>query len=144
MESAAHSLSHLRDISLPEIPGLWPLTPGLWLLCILLLLPLFNQANTRMRQYRCNAYRRIGVQLLKNATSIDDLQIVLKRVALVAYPRHIVASLYGPGWFEFLENTAHDVSLSEIQSYPAKSPIPQHLRKEATRWIRHHQSEGTH
>ncbi len=142
METEAHNLSRLRDIALPDPPGIWPPAPALSCLLALLLLPLLALACNRIRKYHRNAYRRAGLKLLQDASSIDDLQIVLKRVALAAFPRARVAPLHGPDWHDFLQATCPGVRLSELQGTATGQAIPEPLRQQATRWIRHHQNKG--
>lgn len=141
-KTEAHSLSRLCDITLPDPPDIWPLAPGLILLCILLLLPLLALSVKSIQRYRLNAYRRTGLQLLQGASSIDELQVALKRVALVAFPRPQVAPLYDTDWIHFLQSTCQGVHFTELKTNTSATPISDELRQQATRWIRYHKVPG--
>jgi hypothetical protein len=142
MEQEAHSLSSLRDIALPDPPSLWPLTPGMCLLLVLILLPLIALTLHRIQEYRKNAYRRAGLKQLQSIRSIDELQVLLKRVALTAFPRPKVAPLHGKAWCQFLETTCSQVSFSKLLVPTPDTVITEPVRKQAARWIRHHKTEG--
>ena len=52
----------------------------------------------RRQARKRDAYRRAGLALLDGVSTVHDVSVVLKRVALAAYPREQVASLYGEDW----------------------------------------------
>ena len=144
-EPEAHSLSRLCDITLPDPPEIWPMAPGFILLCIVLLTPLVALNVQKIQRYRKNAYRRAGLQILLEANSIDDLQIVLKRVALISFSRPIVAPLHGAEWIRFLHSTCPGVHFAELEkSSRTTAPISDKLRQQARHWIRFHKKEGGH
>ena len=108
------SLSNLRDIVEPAAITLWPPAPGLVLLCTLVLLWVAVTVLLWWRHWQRNAYRRaalhdltaIGRQVRSPQTrtaGIRQLSLLLKRVALAAYPRAEVASLTGNKWLGFLD-----------------------------------------
>lgn len=108
------SLSNLRDIVEPAAITWWPPASGLVLLCILFLLWTTVAALLWWRNRQRNAYRRaalhdltaIGEQVRSPQTrtaGIRQLSVLLKRVALAAYPRAEVASLTGNKWIAFLD-----------------------------------------
>jgi hypothetical protein len=108
------SLSNLRDIVEPAGITWWPPAPGVVLLAVLILLWTAVAALLWWRNRQRNAYRRaalhdlaaIGVRLRSPQTRTDgirQLSVLLKRVALAAYPRADVASLTGNKWIAFLD-----------------------------------------
>lgn len=136
VSETSSSLNNLRDIALPEAPGLWPFAPGLWaciglasLLGIALVWRVWNH-------WRRNRYRRAGLLLLANASTNYEVSVLLKRVALAVYPREHVAALHGDAWTTFLGFEAGAFAT------PETSPSAE-LLKQAAHWIRSHQPEGT-
>ena len=138
MPQDAASLQNLRDIVVPEPPPLWPPAPGVWVLSvialalIIALLLLWRRARAR------NAYRRVGLALLETASTVRDVNVVLKRVALAAWPRPEVAPLYGDDWVSFLDGSCARTRFSTLaQGDDVGEPKPE-LRRMARRWIQHH------
>ena len=138
MNNEQYSLSNLRDIVIPDGPGLWPLAPGAWVvLCIitvLVLIILWQWISSRKR----NAYRRAGMALLGNAKTVHDISVLLKRVALAVFPREQVASLYGNDWVDFLKQTCPESRFSEKDIADSDTEANIELIKQAGFWIRHH------
>jgi Domain of unknown function (DUF4381) len=98
-------LSNLRDIVVPPDVPLWPPAPGWWILaagCVAAGAILIAMAVARYRQ---NAYRRQALLELERVEACD-ISTVLKRAALVAWPRAQVASLSGEEWRAFLDRSA--------------------------------------
>ena len=111
-------LALLNDIVRPE-PVPW--TPqtigwvivGAWLLSVLALF-----GWNRYRHWKKNRYRREALAMLGTiaaqtdedpAIAAQQVATLLKRTALVAYPRAEVAGLYGVKWATFLcESAGHD------------------------------------
>ncbi len=112
MTSDPYSLNNLRDIVIPDPPPLWPFATGLWIAIGVVALSIGLIIWRLMIVRRRNAYRRAGLQLLSTATSARDVSVIMKRVALAAFPRERVASLYGDDWVEFLQETCPSVSFA--------------------------------
>lgn len=133
-----YSLSNLRDIVIPDAPAIWPLAPGLWLalgmVALTLFLIIWQWRAARMR----NAYRKAGLLLLSEAKTVHDVSVVMKRVALAAFPREQVASLYGEDWAAFLQETCPRTSFHEIAEIDENADSLQNLMQLAGTWIRHH------
>ena len=97
------------------------------------------------RRWRADAYRRAALAAI--AAAGDDpaaIADILRRAALAAWPRERVASLTGPDWLAFLENTGGDFSGAagaELIAAPyrsgAASASPA-LRTAAEQWLRRH------
>jgi len=108
------SLDRLVDIvPAPPAPW-WPPAPGWFLVGAALLLGIMARAVQFVRFWRANAYRRAAFRELGELVAASEadpsrwseLPPLLKRVALVAYPRAMVAELSGDAWLQFLEETA--------------------------------------
>ena len=138
MNNEQYSLSNLRDIVIPDGPGFWPLAPGAWVvLCIiaaLVLIILWQWVSS----YKRNAYRRAGLALLDNAKTVHDISVLLKRVALAAFPREQVASLYGKSWVDFLNQTCSACNFTEEDMSNPDMQGGQRLLKSSKNWIKQH------
>jgi hypothetical protein len=119
MKDDPADLSRLADIVAPPPVSWWPLAPGWWILGAALLAAAALLAFFAVRRYQRNAYRRAALSELAVIGTVADpaaVSAVLKRAALVAYPRREVARLTGPAWLAFLDRTA---TTSDFTSGPA-------------------------
>lgn len=109
-------LNALRDIHEPPAPGLWPPAPGWWLLTALLIAALAALFLHLRRRYRRARPVRAGLAELDRwiadarsggdpAAHAERLAALLRRVALIRYPRSEVAALTGEAWLQFLDRT---------------------------------------
>lgn len=123
---AANELSQLRDIVLPEPVGWWPLAPGWYLVLLIMTLSLIFTARYVIRYYKNSLSKRHALRLLKDyhaqyLHSHNDqlasarLSELLKRVALVYYPRTDVAGLKGDAWVDFLNKTGQDIDFTALR-----------------------------
>ena len=107
-------LAQLRDIHLPEPVGWWPPAPGWWLVAIAGLVLVLLAARYIHRwlgrgRFRREARHELRV-LAENRSGVDDrllieqLNILLRKVAIEAYGREQVAPLVGRRWLEFLNS----------------------------------------
>lgn len=112
-------LAQLRDIHVPELPAWWPPAPGWWILAALVLAAVAAALWAWRRHYQQRAYRRQAVQELEQAWAelvadadasryAQGLNRILRRTALVAYPREQVAALTGVEWQGFLDASSPD------------------------------------
>jgi len=136
--SDAYSLSDLNGIALPAEPGIWPLTQGMWILLVIALSAIGVTAWILYSRWRRNAYRRAGLVLLPDVRTIQELSILLKRVALAAYPRELVASLHSRDWLVFLNETGPAVDLEDLVTGEPESEAPEGLKDSARNWITSH------
>lgn len=136
-------LDLLEQIPEPQPVSMLPQTQGwLWLGLILLILLVWT-GRLLIRRWRSNAYRREALREIASAKN-DPARIaeILRRTALMAYPRGQVAGLYGEEWISFLNRTGTGFSedaaraLAAIPYKPAASPAD--LEPAAIRWIRTH------
>ncbi len=116
------SALQLRDIHLPAEPGWWPPAPGWWLLAVLLLVLLVWTARFVLRRYRLYRQRQQLLAMLDALTqqpgdvtpkAISELSILLRRLALMRFPRQQVAALTGHEWLRFLDNSGGDGQFSD-------------------------------
>lgn len=133
-----HSLDRLRDIVVPEAPPIWPPAPEFWLLLFTLLFAVFIVVFQWRRARRANAYRRAGLALLPGADTVHEISVILKRVALAAFPREQVASLYGDEWLAFLRATGGRHDFQPLIELAPDTPADRATKRLAATWIRHH------
>ena len=138
MNSERYSLSNLRDIVLPDTPGFWPPAPGVWIVLGILAAVLIIMCWKWFSFRKHNLYRKAGLALMGNVKTVYDLSVLLKRVALAAFPREQVASLYGKDWVDFLNQTCPECSFSEeVMKNPGNEVGPR-LLKISHSWIKNH------
>jgi hypothetical protein len=111
------SLENLHDIVVPEAVGWWPVAPGWYVLALLVITVVVWFGFRRLRRWRRNAYRREALKALAaleadgipvgtESAVLAQAAILLRRVALSAYPRRQVATLVGERWLAFLDETS--------------------------------------
>lgn len=149
------ALDNLRDIHLPDPVSWWPLAPGWYGLAFTILLFLIYAVFTLMRRSKQRRAKTQAFLLLaeyeqqyRQHPEIREISArvsaLLKRVALVYFPREQVAGLYGKSWIEFLNNTSTDIDFSVLSDclsvlpyrddVPAADLLP--LFKSAKAWIK--------
>lgn len=108
-ETDPGSLDRLHDIVVPVPVSWWPPAPGWYVVAGIGAAVFAAFAMAAFSQYRRNRYRREALRELaripRDADSLPALGELLKRVALVAFPRERVASLTGDAWLQFLNET---------------------------------------
>lgn len=117
------SLSGLEDIVLPSPPPFWPPASGVWILLVILLVGAAAAICYWYTRRKENSYRRAGLVLLAAADSLYEVDIVLKRVSLAAFPRETVASLYGQQWTEFLDGTCSHCNFGSLTGSEGQVPL---------------------
>ena len=111
--SVGNPLDQLADIHLPDPVSIWPLALGWWLLLALILIALTIALLLRARHQR-NAYRRQALaeleqsyaQLTRHQSTsqyLQELNALLKRVALSCYGKGFNSSLKGQAWLQWLD-----------------------------------------
>ena len=135
----ANALAQLHDIHQPLPIGWWPLAPGWYVLVFLLVvffvsvvfLGLRYHYHTRAKRQALRVLQRYEEEYLQQPNSqltASRLSELLKRVALVYYPRTQVASLQGRAWIEFLNETGGDSDFNTVRELliemPYKPPEP--------------------
>jgi hypothetical protein len=108
MNADPGSLENLHDLVMPVPVPWWPPAPGWFIVSAVLVMVLGWWLIRAIQQWQSNSYRREALVLLgKIDGSGAELPILIKRVALSAYPRERVASLTGEEWLAFLDQTGH-------------------------------------
>ena len=106
----------LIDIPLPQAVSLWPATWISRIVIILLILGLIGAAIRFTRRWHTNRYRRAALAELEGivhspavekdpVSTIDNLALLVRRTALVAFPRERIAPLSGAAWLDFLDHS---------------------------------------
>ncbi|WP_193164049.1 DUF4381 domain-containing protein [Microbulbifer hainanensis] len=107
-------LAQLHDIHEPAPVGWWPPAPGWWALAALLLGIIFAGVlwiRRRQRRRAQNRYRVEAVRLLQlidteHAGAPQEINEILKRVAVITFGRTECGNLTGRRWLEFLNASA--------------------------------------
>lgn len=151
-------LAQLRPLHLPDQIGWWPPAPGWWLLAGLAAVVLAGAIWLAWRRLRCNRYRRAARRELKaaylrcRATPAGDSAFaaeaarILRRAALVHYPRHEVAALCAEQWLDFLDRSAGigvfregpGRALADAPYDPGVRPDAGALHDACQLWLRRH------
>lgn len=146
------SLDRLQDIVPgPDVP-FWPPAPAWYFVLAAVVIQLLMLSIRGAVAYRAGAYRRQALRELSELGMGDcwELSVLMKRVALVAYPREKVASLTGKAWVNFLTETVRDVSFATEGQSPLEvaavrsneqacsADLWLKLLRDADRWIRLH------
>lgn len=131
---------------LPQTPGWWVVSG--WLFGVMVLGVWWLRLQRRRNRYRRDALaelRAIEAQSeLSPQESAQHIAALIKRTALIAWPRKDIASLYGADWARFLTNSANDDSqvAGAAESLAAAASRPDadgtKLAAPARRWIRRH------
>ncbi len=138
-------LDMLKPIPEPAPISMWPATQA-WIWLGLALLVLLGWAGWRIhRHWTANAYRRAALVELK-AAGDDPVAIaaILRRAALVAYPRRQVAGLVGAEWLSFLDRTggkgafSSDLGAVLISAPYRPQPASPALAAVARDWLKSH------
>jgi hypothetical protein len=142
-------LDRLAEPLEPAPVSMAPQTAGWTVLTVVLALVLAWLAWRWVQRWRANAYRRAALAEL-DAAGDDPAAVadILRRTALVAWPRDRVASLSGADWLRFLDATGGGGFLdgpgAALASAPYRSdaaaPAPG-LGALAARWVRRHRVE---
>jgi len=139
----------LEDVPEPPEIALTPQTPGWIVVGILALVSVVLALRWVWRRRRANAYRRAALEALD--VSQDDpvaIASILRRAALVAYPRSEVAALDGDRWLAFLDGTYPGSgfvngpgSVIATAPYRPERASPE-ARRVASEWVRKHKVSG--
>jgi len=155
-------LAQLRDIHEPAAVAWWPPAPGWWLLALLIIVLVALALYWAVQSWRAAAYRRHARNELRLAYThwrqdaestryLEQLNEILKRTALVSFPRADIASLSGESWCAFLDRQGNGVSggfqgsaLESLYS-PGLAPSDaelEDLHQLALAWIIRHRGES--
>lgn len=108
------ALDALRDLHFPEAVSYWPLAPGYYLLILIFLFlawltfSFLKKPKTNFKRQALlilEACERSYLNQRDDQKTARELSALLKRVALLYFPRKEVASLSGEAWIDFLSST---------------------------------------
>lgn len=127
-------LAQLRDIHLPEPVSWWPLAPGWYVLMLLILLIMMIITYLVYKRHVNGLAKNKALELLKTYKDHYDkdrnaqvasarVSELLRRVALVYYPRAQVAGLHGDDWVEFLNKTSKKIDFKPVKAMLLDSPF---------------------
>lgn len=128
------ALAQLKDIHLPEPIGWWPLAPGWYVLMAILLVIVIGFIYLDHKRRLHARAKNQALKLLavykqqyeqENNTQATSARIseLLRRVALVYFPRSEVASIHGDDWIQFLNKTSKGIDFKPVQSMLLESPF---------------------
>ncbi|WP_171121494.1 MULTISPECIES: DUF4381 domain-containing protein [unclassified Ruegeria] len=105
-KSLVELLDMLEPAPAPDPIAMTPQTWGWAVLAVVLAAALTYCFYLARRHWSANAYRRSALAELERAgTNAARAAEILRRTALVAFPRATVASLHGQEWLNFLNQT---------------------------------------
>lgn len=142
-------LSELQEIHLPPLPGLWPPAPGWWMLAMLLMGLVAGWLIWRRIRFapRWIALRELagldaGMRQGDDHAYVAAVSCLLRRVALLHYPRERVAALHGAQWRDFLDAHGGDGAFAGPAGAALEAAYRREVALEATalsaavrRWI---------
>ncbi|MCW8128352.1 DUF4381 domain-containing protein [Microbulbifer halophilus] len=151
-------LAQLHDIHEPAPIGWWPPAPGWWLLAALTLAAIAAALlwlRRRRQRREQNRYREEAVRLLQAINPADtgatqDINEILKRVAVTTFGRARCGNLIGRQWLGFLGNTADidcpDEAEKALLEHLYRDDHPDEtgnraLRDYAVAWVQSHSTE---
>ncbi len=133
-QEASRLLEQLRDIHIPEPTGGW--TPSLnawWIsvagvitLVILTVIIRRYYLRTRTRRYALNELELMRTRFSEhgqNQRLLNELNMLLRRMAMINYEREKISPLAGKHWLEFLDRSGRTKDFSKgegrvlIQAY---------------------------
>ena len=124
-------LSGLRDIHLPIEPPWWPPALGWWLvaggvlLICLVIFACYLYWVTRPKQYAARELKQIYKSTQNPVILARQISLLLKRVALLNYPRSHVATLTEEKWVDFLvEKTGQTFSDGQLTLIASSTYMP--------------------
>jgi len=117
-------LSELSPNHLPDDISVLPQALGWWILLFFIIVSIIASIYIYIHKIKPNRYRKIALKRLSsmkvqwklqknNSNFIRNLNRLLKQVALTAYPREDVASLYGDPWITFLDKSSNSAQFNQ-------------------------------
>jgi hypothetical protein len=153
-------LDRLSPVPEPAPISLWPETEA-WIFVGLALVAVAIFLGRRaIARWRANAYRRAALrEIAAVGSSPATLSEILRRSALVAFPRSDVAGLYGDEWLAFLDRSGGSGQAGGSRSFQegpgsvlARAPYDAHYEWEAedgpniralcVRWVSRHRADS--
>jgi hypothetical protein len=113
-------LAQLNDIHLPQAIGFWPLAYGWWILLVVTILLLVSATIGGYLHWKKQHPKRQALQLLEQLTPNQadwpqQINSLLKRLALSYFPAEQVASLQGKAWLGFLSTDLSETKKQQVE-----------------------------
>ena len=107
MNPQGNPLDQLKDIHLPQEVGLWPLAWGWWLLIVVIVMAVIAGVIYLVKRHRKHQAKRQTVKALVALSESSEhwpqqINSLLKRVAMVYFPTGSVEQLHSSNWVNFL------------------------------------------
>ncbi|WP_419536664.1 DUF4381 domain-containing protein [Endozoicomonas sp.] len=148
-------LDQLRPNHLPDPVGFWPPAIGWWVLTIIVVALITFLTLHAVRRWRKKRYRTVALQETQKALAdyqehqtpvrfAQDCNVILKKVALRAFPQKEVASLSGDHWCQFLAETGGTPEFLNHSAFnndrynPNSSLSAEDIFTLTRRWIKKH------
>ena len=147
----AASLNRLADIIEPEPVSWWPLAPGWWIIIAFAFVGIAYTGIRLFLKWRRDAYRRFACSELDRMgerVTVEEVNALLKRTALCAWPRKAVASLNCGSWITFLETNGPlttEAAAALGRSYSSRKlskEEAQNLKESVRDWIKRHRQNS--
>ncbi len=148
------SLDDLRPLHFPDPLPWWPPAPGWWILLGLALLGLFiwlwRRHRLRLQRAALRELAAVAEQDDDFARCAGEVNRLLKRYALVCFPREEVAGLSGSQWLAFLRDHGDEHIFFRAGKLFENTPYQRHatsgdvdlLFEFAENWIRSNRPGG--
>jgi hypothetical protein len=151
MNEAATSLDRLHKIVLPPEVSWWPLAPGWYVVGGIFVILILFLAHRAWKHWRADAYRRAALRELASVNDAATIAELLRRTALAAAPRSLIAAKTGAAWLDWLDSQCRETMPHTVREQltvgvyrrQAEDCNVAALREYATRWIRHHRPLNT-
>ena len=154
-------LDQLKDIHLPSEINWWPLAIGWWLAAFLalvvlvLLVVLFKKYRQRKQRLErgLEPFDQLAInESLSSQDWLNELSILLRRIAINVHGRNDVAGLVGSDWLSYLDNTGRTNEFSQgVGKVLAEQPYQpdvdydrESIRKLARVWVKEQYKRGHH
>jgi hypothetical protein len=146
MNEAATSLDRLHGIVLPPEVAWWPLAPGWYVVGGILAIFILFFVHRSWKHWRADAYRRAALRELASAKDAATIAELLRRTALAAAPRPVIATKTGAAWLDWLDSQCRETMPDTVREQltvgvyrrPTEDCEVAELREYAALWIRHH------
>lgn len=113
--TAGPSIDQLHDIVLPAAPGIFPLAYGWWILIALVVVISAKGTQVAINRFKFFSVKRLALKKLAHCKSCDDINQLLKQVAMHYFPASHVAPLEGKQWSNFLGKNLDETKNNELQ-----------------------------
>ncbi len=128
------ALAQLKDIYLPAPVGWWPLAPGWYILFVFLVSLIIVASFIAYKRYLNARAKKHALVLLQSYVhqyekdrnvqlASAHISELLKRVALVYFPRSKVASIHGKEWINFLNSTSKGLNFETVNYLLLETPF---------------------